>query len=76
MTELLAVAAITVLALISPGADFAMVVRNSYLYGRTTGVLAASSRRPGSRRASWSTSRTRCSASGCSSLPPPPCSPR
>ncbi|MER5181275.1 LysE family transporter [Streptomyces sp. NPDC002896] len=41
MTELIAVAVITVLAVISPGADFAMVVRNSYLYGRATGVLAA-----------------------------------
>ncbi|MGW0736910.1 LysE family translocator [Streptomyces sp. NPDC002851] len=41
MTELLAVAAITILAVISPGADFAMIVRNSYLYGRTTGLLAA-----------------------------------
>ncbi|MEV4433192.1 LysE family transporter [Streptomyces sp. NPDC049555] len=41
MTEILAVALITVLAVISPGADFAMVVRNSYLYGRTAGVLAA-----------------------------------
>ncbi|MEE1774382.1 LysE family transporter [Streptomyces sp. JV185] len=41
MTELLAVAVITVLAVISPGADFAMVVRNSYLYGRTTGLMAA-----------------------------------
>lgn len=41
MTELLAVAAITILAVISPGADFAMVVRNSYLYGRTTGLFAA-----------------------------------
>lgn len=41
MTEILAVALITVLAVISPGADFAMVVRNSYLYGRTTGLLAA-----------------------------------
>ncbi|MEU8676204.1 LysE family transporter [Streptomyces sp. NPDC048560] len=41
MTEILAVALITVLAVISPGADFAMVVRNSYLYGRRTGVLAA-----------------------------------
>ncbi|MCX4969117.1 LysE family transporter [Streptomyces sp. NBC_00654] len=41
MTELLAVAVITVLAVISPGADFAMVVRNSYLYGRTTGLFAA-----------------------------------
>lgn len=41
MTEVLAVAVITVLAVISPGADFAMVIRNSYLYGRTTGLFAA-----------------------------------
>ncbi|TQJ52760.1 LysE family transporter [Streptomyces sp. NBC_00080] len=41
MTELLAVALITVLAVIAPGADFAMIVRNSYLYGRRTGLLAA-----------------------------------
>ncbi|MFB6873329.1 LysE family translocator [Streptomyces sp. NPDC056323] len=41
MTELIAVAVITVLAVISPGADFAMVIRNSYLYGRTTGLMAA-----------------------------------
>ncbi|KQX79164.1 MULTISPECIES: LysE family translocator [Streptomyces] len=41
MTELLAVALITVLAVVSPGADFAMIVRNSYLYGRTTGLVAA-----------------------------------
>jgi RhtB (resistance to homoserine/threonine) family protein len=41
MTEILAVAVITVLAVIAPGADFAMVVRNSYLYGRRTGLLAA-----------------------------------
>ncbi|MFB6819417.1 LysE family translocator [Streptomyces sp. NPDC056347] len=41
MTELVAVAVITVLAVISPGADFAMVVRNSYLHGRTTGLMAA-----------------------------------
>ena len=41
MTEVIAVAVITVLAVISPGADFAMVVRNSCLYGRTTGVFAA-----------------------------------
>ncbi|MFF9864046.1 LysE family translocator [Streptomyces sp. NPDC013953] len=41
MTELIAVAAITVLAVISPGADFAMVVRNSCLYGRPTGLFAA-----------------------------------
>ncbi|MFE0580504.1 LysE family translocator [Streptomyces sp. NPDC058874] len=41
MTEVIAVAVITVLAVISPGADFAMVVRNSYLYGRPTGLFAA-----------------------------------
>ncbi|MFJ3226618.1 LysE family transporter [Streptomyces sp. NPDC086783] len=41
MTEVLAVAVITVLAVIAPGADFAMIVRNSYLHGRRTGLLAA-----------------------------------
>ncbi|GGR17106.1 LysE family translocator [Streptomyces netropsis] len=41
MAELLAVALITVLAVISPGADFAMTVRNSYLYGRTPGLFSA-----------------------------------
>ncbi|MDT7844614.1 LysE family translocator [Streptomyces justiciae] len=41
MTEIFAVAVITVLAVIAPGADFAMVVRNSYLHGRRTGLLAA-----------------------------------
>ncbi|MFI1719774.1 LysE family translocator [Streptomyces sp. NPDC020489] len=41
MTEILAVAVITVLAVIAPGADFAMVVRNSYLHGRRTGLFAA-----------------------------------
>lgn len=41
MSEVLAVAVITVLAVIAPGADFAMVVRNSYLYGRRTGLLGA-----------------------------------
>ncbi|MFI9820880.1 LysE family translocator [Streptomyces sp. NPDC052013] len=41
MTEVLAVAVITVLAVIAPGADFAMIVRNSYLYGRRTGLLGA-----------------------------------
>jgi threonine/homoserine/homoserine lactone efflux protein len=41
MTELVAVAIITILAVISPGADFAMVTRNSYLYGRAAGLLAA-----------------------------------
>ncbi|MFI9310580.1 LysE family translocator [Streptomyces triculaminicus] len=32
---------INVLAVISPGADFAMTVRNSYLYGRAPGILSA-----------------------------------
>ncbi|MFC9296624.1 LysE family translocator [Streptomyces sp. NPDC057011] len=41
MTEVIAVGVITFLAVISPGADFAMVVRNSYLYGRPTGLFAA-----------------------------------
>lgn len=41
MMELVAVAIITILAVISPGADFAMVTRNSYLYGRRAGLLAA-----------------------------------
>ncbi|MFE7183634.1 LysE family translocator [Streptomyces erythrochromogenes] len=41
MTEVIAVAVITLLAVISPGADFAMVVCNSYLYGRPTGLFAA-----------------------------------
>jgi len=41
MAELLAVALITVLAVISPGADFAMVTRNSLLHGRRAGVLCA-----------------------------------
>lgn len=41
MTELIAVALITILATISPGPDFAMVTRNSYLYGRSSGLLAA-----------------------------------
>jgi len=41
MIELLAVAIITILAVISPGADFAMVTRNSLLYGRAAGLLAS-----------------------------------
>lgn len=41
MVELLAVAVITILAVISPGADFAMVTRNSVLYGRPAGLLAS-----------------------------------
>ncbi|WP_438282467.1 LysE family translocator [Pseudomonas alabamensis] len=41
MNELIAVAAITLLAVISPGPDFAMVTRTSYTYGRRNGLLAA-----------------------------------
>jgi RhtB (resistance to homoserine/threonine) family protein len=41
MTEILAVMMITVLAVISPGPDFAMVTRNSYLFGRQAGLLTA-----------------------------------
>lgn len=41
MNELLAVALITILAVISPGPDFAMVTRNSYAYGRRSGLIAA-----------------------------------
>lgn len=41
MNELIAVALITVLATVSPGPDFAMVTRNSFLYGRHSGLLAA-----------------------------------
>lgn len=41
MTELIAVALITILATVSPGPDFAMVTRNSYLYGRNAGLLGA-----------------------------------
>ena len=41
MIEILAVATITVLAVVSPGADFAMVTRNSLLQGRSSGLLAA-----------------------------------
>ena len=41
MTEFLAVIAITLLAVISPGADFAIVTKNSYLYGRLSGILTA-----------------------------------
>lgn len=39
--EWLAVISITVLAVISPGPDFAMVTRSSLLYGKRTGVLVA-----------------------------------
>ncbi|GAB3625303.1 lysine transporter LysE [Pandoraea terrae] len=41
MHELLAVMMITVLAVVSPGADFAMVTRNSWLHGRRAGLWAA-----------------------------------
>ncbi|MBJ2247484.1 LysE family translocator [Pseudomonas haemolytica] len=41
MTELLAVITITLLAVISPGPDFAMVSRNSLILSRRAGVLTA-----------------------------------
>ncbi len=41
MQELIAVVVITILAVVSPGGDFAMVTRNSYLYGRRAGVLTS-----------------------------------
>lgn len=41
MNELFAVMLITVLAVISPGPDFAMVTRNSYAFGRRVGLVSA-----------------------------------
>jgi len=41
MNELLAMAAITILAVISPGPDFAMVTRNSFAFGRKAGLFSA-----------------------------------
>lgn len=41
MTELIAVVTITLLAVISPGPDFAMVSRNSLLLSRRAGVVTA-----------------------------------
>lgn len=41
MNELIAVATITVLAVISPGPDFAMVTRNSYAFGSRIGLFSA-----------------------------------
>jgi RhtB (resistance to homoserine/threonine) family protein len=41
MSEIFTVAAITMLAVISPGADFAVVTRNSLLGSRRTGVMTA-----------------------------------
>ncbi|VEG13804.1 LysE family translocator [Moraxella cuniculi] len=41
MNEFFAVALVTILAVISPGADFAITTKNSYLYGRGVGILTA-----------------------------------
>ena len=41
MNEIIAIAVITLLAVIIPGADFALVSRNSYLYGRKQGIYTA-----------------------------------
>ncbi|HCH7934049.1 MULTISPECIES: LysE family translocator [Providencia] len=41
MNEIIAVATITILAVISPGPDFAMVTRSSYTYGAKTGLICA-----------------------------------
>ncbi len=41
MSELIAVAIITILAVISPGPDFAMVTKNSYSYGVKVGLITA-----------------------------------
>lgn len=41
MLEIIAVVTITIFAVISPGADFAMVTRNSLLYGRRAGLLTS-----------------------------------
>ncbi len=41
MNEIIAIAIITLLAVISPGADFSLVSRNSYLYGRKQGIYTA-----------------------------------
>jgi RhtB (resistance to homoserine/threonine) family protein len=41
MLELFTVATITILAVVSPGADFAMVTRNSMMLSRRAGVLTA-----------------------------------
>ena len=41
MNEFIAIALITCLAVISPGADFAIITRNSYLYGRKIGIFTA-----------------------------------
>lgn len=41
MNEIITFMTITILAVISPGPDFAMVTRSSYAYGRKTGLLCA-----------------------------------
>ncbi|CAK7053252.1 LysE family translocator [Providencia sp.] len=41
MNEIIAVATITILDVISPGPDFAMVTRSSYTYGVKTGLICA-----------------------------------
>ncbi|MBF2716918.1 LysE family translocator [Agrobacterium vitis] len=41
MEQILLIASITWLAVLSPGADFAMVSRNSFLYGRKSGLAAS-----------------------------------
>jgi RhtB (resistance to homoserine/threonine) family protein len=41
MNELFLMIAITMLAVVSPGPDFAMVTRNSYAFGRRSGLVAA-----------------------------------
>jgi threonine/homoserine/homoserine lactone efflux protein len=41
MNELYAVILITLLAVISPGPDFAMITRNSYAFGRRVGLMSA-----------------------------------
>ena len=41
LRELLAVVFITVLAVISPGPDFAIITRTSYAYGARSGLIPA-----------------------------------
>lgn len=41
MGEFIAVVVITILVVISPGADFAVVTKNSYLYGGKIGVITS-----------------------------------
>lgn len=41
MLELLSVLSITILAVISPGADFAMITRNSLIYGKSAGLVSS-----------------------------------